>query len=337
MEITEIDVDKIKINPNQPRKEFDKDRLKELAESIKENGLINPIQVKEVNGEYELIGGERRLKAHKIINKKTITAIVKNYNSKLEENRNMLLDNMHREDLSSIEKAKFLKVFMKENKIDSISKLSKIISVPQRTVSTWFELEKAGEIYDYGIKKGVNERIILNVIWGTKNKQLQKQVINKVSKENIVGKEASNLARVAQNSQEEVKEALFKNKISTNQAQKISQINDFKTRNRMIEAHNNIRNIDKSIEKNFEKIKPKNNQQLVKANEVISEFRSCAMETQKLNQTTIKSLMRCLQYIPLMDDKQLKKLEHFQNLFEVNLNNSIQLSENLKDKIKNLN
>jgi len=77
-QITEIDLKKISPNPLQPRKEFDKNKIKELAESIKAIGLINPIQVKKVSNsddkddKYEIVCGERRFKAHKFLKLKKI-------------------------------------------------------------------------------------------------------------------------------------------------------------------------------------------------------------------------------------------------------------------------
>jgi ParB family chromosome partitioning protein len=89
MEINEIEVDKIKTNPNQPRKEFNKESLKELSSSIESRGLINPISVKRVGDGYELICGERRLKAFKLAGIKKINAIIdflsEEYQRKFEE------------------------------------------------------------------------------------------------------------------------------------------------------------------------------------------------------------------------------------------------------------
>ncbi|MCY7361024.1 MAG: ParB/RepB/Spo0J family partition protein, partial [Ignavibacteria bacterium] len=61
--VNEIEIDKIKVNPLQPREDFDEEKLKELSDSIKQNGIIQPVTVKFQNGEYILISGERRLRA----------------------------------------------------------------------------------------------------------------------------------------------------------------------------------------------------------------------------------------------------------------------------------
>lgn len=78
-EITEIPLDEIRPNPYQPRKTFDNKSLKELSESIKENGVFQPIIIrKSVNG-YEIIAGERRFRASKLAKKETIPAIIRKF------------------------------------------------------------------------------------------------------------------------------------------------------------------------------------------------------------------------------------------------------------------
>ena len=75
-EVLEVAIDSIKPNPYQPRKNFDESSLQELANSIKESGLLQPIVVKESVDGYVLIAGERRLRASKLAKKETIKAIV---------------------------------------------------------------------------------------------------------------------------------------------------------------------------------------------------------------------------------------------------------------------
>jgi hypothetical protein len=79
MEIKEIELNKIHPNPTQPREKFDRDKLRELSESILSNGLINPITVRVKGNGYEIISGERRWKAHQIADLDKIQVIVKEY------------------------------------------------------------------------------------------------------------------------------------------------------------------------------------------------------------------------------------------------------------------
>lgn len=103
--INEIELDKIKANPNQPRKEFNEDSLRELADSIAEIGVIQPITVRQTGEDsYEIIAGERRCKASAIAGRTTIPAYIRTA-----DDENMmemaLIENIQREDLNAVEVA----------------------------------------------------------------------------------------------------------------------------------------------------------------------------------------------------------------------------------------
>lgn len=102
--IEKIDLDKIKARTNQPRKHFDDDAINDLAASIKEYGLLNPIVVSKVNDNYEIIAGERRFRASKIAGLKEIDAIIRDYEKKDVEILS-LVENVQREDLKALEEA----------------------------------------------------------------------------------------------------------------------------------------------------------------------------------------------------------------------------------------
>ena len=102
--ISYIEINDIKPNSNQPRKTFDEEKLDELASSIKEHGLIQPVVLRSVKNGYEIVAGERRWRAARKIGLKEIPCIVK----ELTDEENMLLaiiENMQREDLNPIEEA----------------------------------------------------------------------------------------------------------------------------------------------------------------------------------------------------------------------------------------
>jgi len=101
---TLIDVKKIKPNPYQPRKEFDKAALEELSQSIAKHGVFTPILVKEALKGYELVAGERRLRATKLAGLKEIPAIVVDFDDQ-QMMEISLLENIQREDLNVIEEA----------------------------------------------------------------------------------------------------------------------------------------------------------------------------------------------------------------------------------------
>jgi len=105
-QIKEISIDMITPNPYQPRKDFDKEALVELSESIKRHGLLQPIVVIDKGDNYLLVAGERRLRAHKLAGLKSIKSIIADVNideSKLRELA--LIENIQREDLNAIELA----------------------------------------------------------------------------------------------------------------------------------------------------------------------------------------------------------------------------------------
>ncbi len=111
--ITVLNVDDVYGNPHQPRKFFDNTALIELAESIKQHGVIQPIVVCKTANKYMIIAGERRFRASKLAGKKTIPAIIKLYSEK-QIKEVSLIENLQREDLNPIETAEAMKQLMDE-------------------------------------------------------------------------------------------------------------------------------------------------------------------------------------------------------------------------------
>lgn len=113
-EVVKIPIDNITPNPNQPRHYFDEDNLKGLSESIKEHGIIQPVVVTKINGDkFELIAGERRLQASKLVGLKEIPAIIRlaTNQQKLEL---ALVENIQRHNLNPVEEAKAYKKLQDE-------------------------------------------------------------------------------------------------------------------------------------------------------------------------------------------------------------------------------
>lgn len=110
-EIREIPLNEIDANINQPRKKFDESALKELADSIKVHGVIQPIIVVRMGERYMIIAGERRYRASKLAGLSTIPVIIKNYDEK-EIAEVSLLENLQREDLNPMECARAMKKLM---------------------------------------------------------------------------------------------------------------------------------------------------------------------------------------------------------------------------------
>lgn len=115
-DITKIDLDKVYPNPNQPRKNFDKDSLQELTDSIKVHGLIQPIIVNKMDDGYLIIAGERRFRACKMAGLNQIDAIVKEYSPR-QIAEISIIENLQREDLNPVEIAKSIQKLMQEYNI----------------------------------------------------------------------------------------------------------------------------------------------------------------------------------------------------------------------------
>lgn len=112
-QILTVSIDKIDVNPNQPRKFFDKEELECLAQSIKENGLLHPLTVRiKTDERYELIAGERRLRACKYAGLDEVRVIIENRNDE-ESSVLAIIENIQRCDLNCIEEAIALKKLMK--------------------------------------------------------------------------------------------------------------------------------------------------------------------------------------------------------------------------------
>lgn len=113
-ETIEIGIDQIKPNRNQPRVEFNHDAIYELAQSIRENGLIQPIVVRKVDNHYEIIAGERRYRAMQMLGYTTVSALVSTAND-VQSAQMAIIENIQREDLTAIEEAKAYQTIMKAN------------------------------------------------------------------------------------------------------------------------------------------------------------------------------------------------------------------------------
>ena len=109
--VQEIDVDRIELNPDQPRKEFDQESLQQLADSIREVGLLQPILVTEERGRYRIVAGERRYRAARLAGLRALPAIEKQFSAE-EIMLAALVENLQREDLNPMESAAAIRRLM---------------------------------------------------------------------------------------------------------------------------------------------------------------------------------------------------------------------------------
>ncbi len=111
--VLEVDINKIEPNKNQPRKNFDEEKIKELAESISEIGIVQPIVVKKSGDFFEIVAGERRWRAARVSGLKTVPVVVKDFDD-LKALEASLIENIQREDLNPLEEAVTYKRFSEE-------------------------------------------------------------------------------------------------------------------------------------------------------------------------------------------------------------------------------
>ena len=153
-EIVKIKITKIIPNKSQPRLDFYDDSIKGLAESIKQNGLLQPVTVRKAGNQYELIAGERRYRACLLNGQKDIEAIILEKSD--EESANLaLIENLQREDLNAIEQALAMKRIMKSEDLTQ-KQLADRLGYRQSTVANKLRLLKLPEY----IKKAISQDII---------------------------------------------------------------------------------------------------------------------------------------------------------------------------------
>ena len=156
-EVVQLYLDDIIPNRFQPREVFDERALKELAVSIKEHGVIQPIIVRNVNGKYEIIAGERRYKASALAGQTKIPAIIRDLDDK-ESSKVALLENLQRKNLNAIEEAR---TYQKILEIDEMTQeeLAKTMGKSQSAVANKIRLlSLPDEIQDALLKEKISER-----------------------------------------------------------------------------------------------------------------------------------------------------------------------------------
>jgi ParB family chromosome partitioning protein len=140
---TLVKITKVEPNRQQPRKNFDEDALQELADSIKQFGLLQPILVQDKKDYYEIIAGERRWRAAKLAGLKEVPVIIKNYTSQ-EIVEISLIENIQREDLNPIEEAQAYKRLLEEFNLKQ-DEVAERVSKSRTTVTNSMRLLKLSD------------------------------------------------------------------------------------------------------------------------------------------------------------------------------------------------
>ena len=151
-EVTEIKLDELRPNPYQPRQIFDEDALNELADSIKEHGVFQPIIVKKSIKGYEIIAGERRVRASRKAGKKTIPALIRQFTDD-QMAEIALLENLQRENLNVLEEAKAYKSLIEKLNITQ-EELAKKVSKSRSHITNIIGLLRLPEEVQKLIEEG---------------------------------------------------------------------------------------------------------------------------------------------------------------------------------------
>ena len=182
-EIQDLNLSDIRPNPYQPRKNFDDKSLKELADSIKENGVFQPIIVRKSVKGYEIIAGERRFRASKLAKKTTIPAIVRDF-SESQMMEVAVLENLQREDLTPLEEAQAYEMLQKNLGLTQ-EEVSKRMGKSRPYIANYLRLltlpNKTKHLLQHGELSMGQARTLL----GLKNKDKIDEVAKQVVKEGM--------------------------------------------------------------------------------------------------------------------------------------------------------
>ena len=182
-QITEINLDELRSNPYQPRKNFDEESLQELASSIKTYGVFQPIIAKKSIKGYEIVAGERRVKASRLAGLKTIPAIIKDFTDE-EMMELALLENLQRENLSALEEAEAYYKLKEKLNLTQVELAEKVGKSRSHITNMLGLLDLPAEIKD-DIIKGDLSMGHARVLSKLEDKEQALTLADKVIKENL--------------------------------------------------------------------------------------------------------------------------------------------------------
>jgi ParB family transcriptional regulator, chromosome partitioning protein len=192
--IVDIELDSIEVNPYQPRSYFNEEKLLELASSIKELGVIQPITVRKLEGnKFQLVSGERRLRASKLIGHSSIPAYIR-----IAKDREMLemalVENIQRKDLDPIEIALSYKRLIEEIDLTQ-EQMSQRVGKKRSTISNYLRLLKLDPIIQTGMRDGFlsmgHGRALINI----ENTEVQLNIYEKIIQQKLSVRQTEQLVK----------------------------------------------------------------------------------------------------------------------------------------------
>ncbi len=176
-----VEIEKIEKNPHQPRKNFNKTKLQELADSIKEHGILQPLVINKAGDNYQLIAGERRLKAAKIVGLSQVPVVVRD-GSEQEKLEIALVENLQRDNLNPIEKAYAFKKLINEFNFIQQDVAKRIGKSRETVANTLRLLDLPAEIQRAILNRKITEghgRVVLTLPDAEKQILLFKEILKK--------------------------------------------------------------------------------------------------------------------------------------------------------------
>jgi ParB family chromosome partitioning protein len=192
--ILEIELDKIQVNPFQPRSYFNEESIRELADSIRELGVIQPITVRKLDGnKFQLVSGERRLRASKLLGFSTVPAYIRI--AKDQEMLEMaLVENIQRKDLDPIEVALSYQRLIDEIKLTQ-AEMSRRVGKKRSTITNYLRLLKLNPLIQTGMRDGFlsmgHGRALINV----ENNDIQLQLYEKILRDKLSVRQTEQLVK----------------------------------------------------------------------------------------------------------------------------------------------
>ena len=176
--VIEMDIESLIPNLFQPRKDFNKEKMEELKGSIKKHGIIQPIVVRKMANGYEIVAGERRLKAAKEIGLKNIPAIIKSFNNE-KSLEIALVENIQREDLNPVEQANAFKRLIDEFNLTQ-QELAEVTGKSRALVTNTIRLLKLNPEIQKNISEGKISFGHAKLLLSIEDEEVQKAVCNRI-------------------------------------------------------------------------------------------------------------------------------------------------------------
>ncbi len=191
--VQELDIHLIDTNAGQPRKDFDQEKLQELADSIRQHGVVQPILLRQNGERYVIVAGERRFRAARLAGLEKVTAIVKD----LDEAQVMevaLIENLQREDLNPIEEAAAIRFLMQQHDLTQ-EEVSKRLSKSRPAIANSLRLLTLPEPVQAYLRNGKLQAGHARALAGLQDPEAQAVLADKIVGEGLSVRAAESLAR----------------------------------------------------------------------------------------------------------------------------------------------